>query len=124
MSQSTESGHKSFNAIEAIPKNSIVSLAATGVQVCAINEVPIGTATRAALAANDFIDVKLFNAAGSHKMIASAALAIGALAYTAADGEVGASASTAYLVGVVLEAATADQDVIEVAVMAPGTAVA
>ena len=124
MSQQTDSGFKTFNAIEAIPQYSIVSLAATGVQVCAINETPIGTATRAAFASGDEISVKLFTAPGTHKVIGSAALAVGALAYTAALGEVGASASTSFLLGTMVGATGADQDIGELLVHQRGEAIA
>jgi len=123
MSQKCDANTRSFNAIEAIPLHALVSMSSTGVQVCAINEEPIGVATREAFAAGNEIAVKLFTGAGTHKMIASAALAKGASCFTAADGEIGASASTAYRIGIVLEAAGADQDIVEVLVISPGVAV-
>jgi len=49
---------------------------------------------------------------GTHKVIAAAAIASGALVYTAADGEVSTTGS--FIRGQAMEAAGADQDVIEI----------
>jgi len=123
MSQQNDSGFRTFTADGAIAIHALVRQTATGVDTCGIAHHAIGTATQAALAANDEITVKLITASGTHKMIASAALAAGADAFTAASGKVGASASTAYRVGKVLEAAGANNDVIEVLYLSDGAAV-
>lgn len=75
----------------------------------------IGVAMDAAFAAGDAISVKLRNAPGTVPMIAIEALTNGALVYTEANGKVqDTAASTAFLVGRALEAATNDGDIIEV----------
>jgi|TARA_R110002012_G_scaffold20689_3_gene73097 hypothetical protein len=123
MSQKVDSNEKSFRADGAIPQYSLVRATSTGVDVCGIAHHAIGTATRQAFAAGDEISVKLISGAGTHKVIASAALAQGADAFTAASGKVGASASTAYRVGKLLEAAGADGDVVEMLYLSDGAAV-
>ena len=61
------------------------------------------------------IAVKLNSAPGTFKMIASEALAAGATVYSEASGKVQDTAqATSFQVGVAMEAATADGDVIEV----------
>jgi len=68
-----------------------------------------------AFASGDVINVALFSKAGTLKMIASEALNAGVLVYSEASGKVQDTAqATSYLVGIALEAATADNDVIEV----------
>jgi hypothetical protein len=123
MSQKVDSNEKSFTADGAIPQYSLVRMTATGVDVCGITHHAIGTATREAFVAGDSISVKLISGAGTHKVIASAALAQGADAFTAASGKVGASASTARRVGKLLEAAGADGDVVEMLYLSDGDAV-
>tara|TARA_R100000951_G_scaffold23673_4_gene19929 strand:- start:3696 stop:4070 length:375 start_codon:yes stop_codon:yes gene_type:complete len=123
MSQKVDSNEKSFTADGAIGLYSLVAKSATGVAACGIDDHAIGTATREAFAAGDVISVKLVSGAGTHKVIASAALAEGADAFTAASGKIGASASTAYRVGVLLEAAGADGDVVEMLYVSDGAAV-
>lgn len=123
MSQKVDSNEKSFTADGAIDQYLLVSKTATGVAACGIDDNPIGSATREAFAAGDVISVKLSSGAGTHKVIASAALAEGAEVFTAAGGKVGASASTAYRVGILLEAAGADGDVVEMLFQNDNTAV-
>jgi spore maturation protein SpmB len=122
MSQKVDTSEKTFTADGAIPIHSLVRMTATGVDVCGIAHHAIGTATRAAFASGDAIAVKLISGSGTHKVIASAALAQGADAFTAASGKVGATASTAYRIGKCLEAAGADGDVIEVLYLSDGAA--
>ncbi len=123
MSQKVDSNEKSFTADAAIGLNKLVKKTATGIAVCGIDEHAIGSATREAFAAGDTISVKLASGSGTHKVVASAALAEGADVFTAASGKVGASASTAYRVGVLLEAAGADGDVVEMIYVNDGAAV-
>jgi len=123
MSQQNDSGFKTFTANGAIAINALVRQTTTGITTCGITDRAIGTATQAALAADDEITVKLITASGTHRVIANAALAAGADAYTAASGKVGASASTAYRIFMVLEASAADGDVIEAIYLTDGAAV-
>jgi len=116
MSQQVDGNHKTFEADAAIPIYSRVKLDSDGkITVAGLADKDIGTATREAFAAGDEIAVKLRTAAGTHKMLASEALAAGATVYTETSGQVQDTAqATAFQVGTALEAATAANDVIEV----------
>ena len=116
MSQYTDSGCKSFPVSAAIAQHARVILASDGtVSTAGLAEKGIGTAERAAFASGDVIAIRLLSAAGTHKMIASEALAAGATVYTEASGKVQDTAqATAFQCGIALEAATADGDIIEV----------
>ena len=66
------------------------------------------------LAAGQVVSVKLRSAAGTHKVRVSEALAAGATIYSEADGEVQDTAqATSFMEGTALEAATADNDIVE-----------
>lgn len=108
-------GCKTFKAASAIGKNIRVKLDNDGrVSIAGLAEKGIGTTTRAALAANDPVDVRLLTAPGTHKVTAIEGCAIGAVLYTEAAGKVqDTAASTAREWGIAFEAATADGDVIE-----------
>jgi hypothetical protein len=115
MSQYVDTNERTFTASAAVPLYSLVTFANTGkVAVTGLAERPIGVAMRAAFADGDEIPVKLINSAGSFKGIAVEALAIAATLYTEAGGKMqDTAASTALPVGIALEAATADGDIIE-----------
>lgn len=124
MSQYNVTGHKAFTTASAIAQYLRVKLESDGdIAIAGLTDQGHGVATRAAFAAGETIDVRLNSAPGTTKMVASAAIAAGAIVYSAASGKVGASASTAYPVGIALTAATADNDVIEVMVQIGETAV-
>lgn len=111
-------GVKAFEAGGAIPEHALVKLSSGKVVVntATATDIPIGVA-RYAVAEGELVAVDLLNAVGSVEMVAAGALAQGAIAYAAADGEVSAvpvGAGTYRKIGVALEAATADQDVIEI----------
>ena len=116
MAEQNDTGHKAFAASAAITQFARVKLEAAGTIVTAgLAEKEIGTATRAAFAAGDVIDVKLRSGGGTHKMIAKEAIAVAAALYTEAGGKVQDTAeSTAFPVGTALTAATAENDTIEV----------
>lgn len=116
MSQISEGNTKAFVADEAIAVNLRVKLDADGrVTIAGLADKDIGTAITPAFAAGDVITVHLRTAAGTAKMVAVEALAVGATVYTEAAGKVQDTAqATAFQVGTALEAATADGDVIEV----------
>jgi predicted RecA/RadA family phage recombinase len=121
MSQYDDSGVKTFLAAGAISKGARVKIsAAETIDNAGLAEKEIGTALQAAFAAGDRVAVKLRTAAGTHKMIAAAAIAVGATVFTAASGKVSVSASTAFQVGSAVEAAGANNDVIEVLYNAHG----
>lgn len=115
MSQFTDTPAKMFTAGEAIPKHARVKITSGTLAKAGIGDTTeIGTIMQEAFADGDVVAVRLATATGTVKCIASAALTAGALCWTAADGEVSVSASTARVFGVCLEAAAADQDIIEV----------
>jgi hypothetical protein len=116
MSQFVDGNVKTFTADEAIAVHLRVKLDSDGrVTVAGLAEKEIGTAVTAAFAAGDPVSVRLRSAAGTHKMVAIEALAVGATVYTEADGKVqDTAAQTSFQVGVALEAAGNDGDVIEV----------
>lgn len=116
MSQFVDGNHKTFVADEAIAINLRVKLDSDGrVTVAGLADKDIGTAVTPAFDAGDAISVRLRTAAGTHKMVAIEALAVGARLYTEADGKVqDTAAATAFQIGTALEAATANGDVIEV----------
>lgn len=116
MSQYVDGNYKAFRASAAITQYARVVLASGGtISTAGLTDKDIGTAMQAAFAAGDVVTVKLRTGAGTHKMIAKEALAIGAFVYTEAGGKVQDTAeSTAYRLGTSLEAATAENDIIEV----------
>lgn len=115
MSQQTDNGCKTMTADEAIPQYARVVFESDGrCVVASLTQIGDGIAQTPAFAAGDPISVKLWNSAGTFKMIASEALAAGANLYTESNGEVqDTAASTSFKFAKSLEAATADQDIIE-----------
>jgi hypothetical protein len=95
---------------------------AARVAVCGAADIPIGVITDEAAAIGDLVNVALFGSARSTlRMVASAAIAQGALVEPAANGRVatkGVGAGTHWVVGRALDAAAAAGDVIEVDPMA------
>lgn len=116
MSQFNDVGYKTFECDEALTQFSRVKLDSDGkITVCGLTDKGIGVVTRATSAAGEFVDVSLNTKPGTMKMIASEALSAGAIVYSEASGKVQDTAqATAYQVGVAMEAATADGDIIEV----------
>jgi len=111
MSQYTESGVKTFRTGAAIAQYLRVKTA-TSLAVAGATDVELGTMTVAALAADELVGVRLRTAQGTCKMVASAAITAGVTVYAAASGKIAASGSV--VIGTALEAATANNDVIEV----------
>lgn len=116
MSQFIDTGYKGFLASAAISQYARVKLDAAGtVSTAGLTDRDIGTAQNAAFAAGDQVDVKLRTASGTHKMIAAGAVTNGAIVNTQASGKIDdAATATGYALGTALEAATANNDVIEV----------
>lgn len=117
MSQYVETNTKTFLATAAIGQFLRVGLSSSGVTTAGADSPGIGTTDDAVFTANDPIAVRLWSACGTRKMVANGAIAAGAPVYAAASGKVGASGSL--FVGRAMEAATADNDVIEVMSGAP-----
>lgn len=117
-----ETGLKTFRAGAAIAQFARVKLQANGTVITAgLAEKDIGTATVAAFAANDPIAVRLRTSPGTHLVIAKEAFAAGAALYTEAGGKVQDTAeTTAFLWGTALQAATAENDVVEALVNTHG----
>lgn len=117
MSQYVDTATKTFEAGGAIAQHLRVKLSA-GVLAVAVagttdDGVEIGTITEAAFAAGDKRAVRLRSAQGTTKMVAAAAVAAGVAVYGAAGGKVD-DVTSGNPIGISLEAATADGDIIEV----------
>lgn len=117
MSQYNESRKRSFTAGAALGRGIRVKissgkLAAAGVG--ATDEtLEIGTMEVPAFADGDFVPVILRNAEGTVPMVASAAIGAGVAVYGAASGKIATTASGT-AIGISMEAAAADGDIIEV----------
>ncbi len=126
MSQYNDTNYKVFVAAGTIAQYARVTLGSGGtVTAAGLAVQDIGTATNSAVS-GDRVTVKLRSAAGTHKMIAKEAMAIGAKVYTEADGKVQDTAeSTAFPVGHVVDnvAPTAEGDIVEVVYGHQGAAV-
>ncbi len=117
MSQVVETAKKTFTAGAAIAKFARVKLssgvlAAAGVGA-SDETLEIGVLEDATFTSGDIATVRLRSSQGTTKMIASAAIAAGVAVYGAASGKIATTASGT-AIGVSMEAATADGDVIEV----------
>lgn len=118
MSQTNTNGVKAFTAGAAIAANLRVVLTSGKLAVAGVGGGPdevldIGTITQAAFADLDVRPVRLRTAEGTTKMVAAGAIAAGAAVYGAASGKISATINGSIL-GLALEAATANNDVIEV----------
>lgn len=122
MSQFVDGNYKTFIADEAIAVHLRVKLDSDGrVTVAGLTDKDIGTAVTPAFAAGEQVTVKLRTGAGTHKMVAIEACAIGAALYTEANGKVqDTAAATSFQIGTALEAAGNDGDIIEVLYNAHG----
>lgn len=90
--------------------------------VAGATDQDVGIATRSGVS-GDEITVSAVNKQGTHKAIAAGAIAVGAKVYGATDGEVNdVQATGSFLRGVAMEAASADQDVIEILPLVGDTA--
>jgi hypothetical protein len=122
MPGSNQTGPLTFTAGAAIGQHLRVKLSSSKLAVAVLADGPgveLGTLEEASFADGDVRAVNPRNAPGSRKMVANAALAVGAKVYTAAAGKVGATATGAFLEGIALTASAADGDIIEV-LMDPG----
>lgn len=108
---------RTFQAAAAITLGVLVKVDSSGyAAIAGLGEQPIGVAETAAAAAGDKISIRLLHGGGTFRAKASGAFAVGALVYGRASGLVDdISTTSAVLVGVALEAATAANDLVEVA---------
>jgi hypothetical protein len=117
MSQFVETPTKAFTAGAAIAKYLRVKLSSGKLAVAGAGAsdepVEIGTIEDASFADGDVRPVRLRTAQGTAKMVAAGAVVQGVAVYGAASGKVDDVASGA-AIGVSMEAAAADGDVIEV----------
>jgi len=106
---------KSFlNGATAIDKYLRVKVSSSVLAAAGATDAEIGV-TSARVEASEHGSVILRTAQGTCPMVASGAVSAWAAVYTAASGKVSATeASGAYQIGVAMEAATADGDIIEV----------
>lgn len=114
MSQYVETPTKTFTAGAAIGKHILVKLSSSKLAVAGATEQPIGTLEDESFADGDVRAVRLLSAQGTIKCVAGAAVAEAAVVYGIAAGKVDDVADSNVRVGIALEAATADGDIIEV----------
>ncbi len=119
MSQFNDTGYASVTLTETVGQYLRTDASGT---LCGITERGIGYACQAGVS-GDVVSVALHSKPGTVKAIAAAAISKDAIVYSAASGKVSVSASTAYPLGIALEAATADGDVIEIMPLVGETAV-
>lgn len=117
MSSQIEGPTRAFTAGAAIGQYKRVmltsgKLAAAGVGATDYGN-ELGTLEVASLADLDVVSVRLRNAPGTRKMVAAGAFSVGAAIYGAAAGKVD-DVSSGTQIGIALEAATADNDIVEI----------
>ena len=111
MSQYNDSGYVTITLSATVTQHQRVT---AGGAVAVLATRAIGIATRDGVS-GDEISVALLSKQGTVKMIASKSIGVDALVYSVAAGKVSdAAASTSFLQGIAKEAATANNDVIEV----------
>ena len=110
---------KTFTAGAAFLAHALVKLSSGKVvkSTATATDDPVGIAEYAAEADGDEVAVRLLNTDGTVEMVAAGAVTSGTIVYAAADGKVQTlpvAAATYRQIGIALEAATADGDIIEV----------
>lgn len=113
MSGYVETPTRGFAAGAAIAQFLRVKLSAGVLAACDATDAGIGSLEEAALAANDFVTVRLWNAQGTRKMVAAGAITQYANVYGAASGKVDDVANENF-VGIAMTAASGSGSVIEV----------
>jgi len=113
MSGYVETPTRGFTAGAAIAQFLRVKLSAGVLAVAGATDEDLGTLEEAALAANDFVTVRLKNAQGTRKMVAAGAITQFANVYGASGGKVD-DVSNENFQGIALTAASGDGSVIEV----------
>jgi hypothetical protein len=113
MSQQVDGPFRSFTAGAALGRFLRVKLTSGKLALAGATDRDLGTIEEAAFADGDLRRVRLASSDGTVKMVAAASFSAGAVLYAAANGKV-TGAVGGVVVGVALEAATADNDIIEV----------
>lgn len=112
MSQEVRECTKTFTAGAALVQNRLVVLSAGVLDYADAYTPAIGTLEDTTFASGDVVGVRLIPGEGTFKMMASAAITSGAYVYQAASGKID---DVGFIpVGIALEAASADGDIIEV----------
>jgi hypothetical protein len=111
--QYVEASVRCFVAGGAIGQHLRVKFGGSTISVCGAADPGVGTTEDPAFASGDQVGVRLRTAVGTRPMVAAGAIAAGAYVYGAAAGKVNDVVGGVF-VGVALEAATADGDIIEV----------
>ncbi len=100
-----ENSRRTFSAVALIPADSLVKLTAAGVQPCGAGELPLGVTETGARMADEPVAVRMLNTPGSVEVNASAAVTIGQLLTSGADGSVVPHSGVNPVVGMALSAA-------------------
>jgi hypothetical protein len=111
-------GVRTLQAGEALAKHRLVKLDAAARDVVyadAADGLSAIGSTEYAVANDEQVAVRLCNAPGTCKLVASAAITVNAKLKAANDGKIAAAGTTATetVIGLAIEAATADNDIIE-----------
>lgn len=114
MSQFNSTGRRSFTSGSTLGRYLRVKLSSGAVVVANATDKELGVTTRPVLNSGDPVDVLLTTAPGTVPMVANNAIAVGGTVYTAANGMVSSTATSALAIGVALTASTASGDIIEV----------
>lgn len=113
MSQFVETPTKTFTAGAAIVQFLRVKLTSSKLATCGAEDGEIGTIEAESFADLDIRAVRLASAQGTAKMVANGAIAVGDTVYGASGGKVGTTVNS-YLIGIALDSASANNDIIEV----------
>lgn len=113
MSQIVEGRRKSFTAGLAIARCLRVKLTASKLAIAGASDAELGTLEDAVFADLDIGVVNLRTLQGTAGFVANGAITKGVTVYGAASGKISATAGPV-VIGIALEAATADGDIIEV----------
>lgn len=113
MSQYVESPTKTFTAGAAISQFLRVKLSAGVLAAAGVGDDDLGTIESASFASGDIRAVRLMSAQGTRKMVAAGAISAGARVFQAASGKID-DVGAGRCIGIALEAASANNDVIEV----------
>ena len=113
MASYVETAARTFTAGAALAQYIRVKLSSSKLAASGVGDDDIGTLESEAFADLDIRDVRLITAQGTRKMVAAAAISVGSRVFQAASGKIN-DVALGKFIGYALEAATANNDVIEV----------